>query len=278
MRVLVVGSSSFVGKNIISTLRAFQHDILGLQRSALSTEADYTVFSWALGQPIPSEILGTINWIVFCAHDVKSEANNREGYRILLSNLDQHSKIKSIYISSFSAFSEAPSTYGRIKFELENEFIKRHHFVVRPGLVIGQGGLFQDLYKSILGYPIVPIIGFQNAPISFVDAKDLSLFIKDIIEKAPEKKEFNVFNSEYTTQVDLARAIKCSAGKPFLFLRLPIFCFEFVVFIGQILKIKLPITKENLEGYKKNTTVSRNSDIEWLEGYKARQISEIVKI
>ena len=218
MKVIVVGSSSFVGENIISTLKTCLFEIVGLQRRPASNRTDYKVISWNLGQQIPAELLATCDWIIFCAHDVKNSDNNTTGYQILLNQIEQFPQLKSIYVSSFSAFENAPSAYGRIKYSLETEFIKRNSFVVRPGLVIGRGGLFQDLYRSILNYPIVPIIGFQDTPISYVDVLDLSLFIKEIMGKNPDKKEFNVFNKDLTTQVQLAHAIKKSAKKTFLFL------------------------------------------------------------
>ena len=60
----------------------------------------------------------------------------------------------------------------------------------------------------------------------------------------------------------MARAIKVSQNKSFFYLKVPLFLIELVVSIAEVLKIKLPISKENIKGLKKNTQVLRVSNLE----------------
>lgn len=263
MKVLIVGSSSFLGKTLVAMLPASNFKVVGFQRKKLIDSTKMETYTWSLGQALPEETLADADWAVFCAHDFENPELTQEGYDILRRQF-QDKKIKCIFISSYSAFKDAPGEYGKSKYNIETLFLEQGHYVVRPGLILGPGGMFVNLVNNILKLPIVPIIGFNNVPIFSIGVTDLCRFLVKIIETTPEKKEFNAFYSHPYTQVELAKAVKRSRGKTLLYLRLPLFLFEMAVFIFEVLKIKPPITKENLKGYRRNTIEFRTTDIEFI--------------
>lgn len=278
MNILVVGSSSFLGKHLISFLLNHSYSISGLQRrSTFDSDSRGKYVSWQLGEPIPDSLLESSDWIVFCAHDLEDAKKTIVGYDLILKQLERFPALKCVYISSYSAFEDAPGDYGQAKYYIEKQFLKRGNHVVRPGLIVGNGGLFAQLYKNILKFPIVPIVGFNDAPIFYIGVQDLAEFIEKIIFTNPKKKEFEAFYQEALTQVELGHAIKKQNKTKFFYIRLPILFFEIIVFCFGILKLKAPISKENLKGYKKNTAIVRSSDFLFLKEDHSKKIDDLLK-
>src|SRR3990167_8381358 len=68
-----------------------------------------------------------------------------------------------IFISTISAYVGARSLYGRVKYQLEQTFLreKLRGAIVRPGLVIHEPlrGIAATMNRFVKRYPIVPLIG-----------------------------------------------------------------------------------------------------------------------
>lgn len=276
MKILIIGSSSFLGKTLATLLlSSLSAKVVGFQRKASTDLSSLETHPWSLGQPLPEVSLTEADWAVFCAHDFENPELTQMGYATLLQQF-KATRTKCIFISSYSAFKDAPGDYGKSKYDIETKFLQQGHYVVRPGLIMGPGGMFINLVNNILKFPIVPIIGFNNAPIFSIGVTDLCQFLAKIITTAPEKKEFNVFYNHPYTQIELARAVKKSRGKPLLYLRLPLILFEIAVLVFEFFKIKPPITKENLKGYRRNTNEFRNTDIDFIGITKSPELYDFL--
>ncbi|NUM60010.1 MAG: NAD(P)-dependent oxidoreductase [Bdellovibrionaceae bacterium] len=266
MKVLVLGASSFVAKSVFKYFNNSQKfEFIGMQRKLLTENTSTTNKGsslWALGNAIPENILESCDWIFHCAHDFNSAEINLVGGHKLIQQLKKFPEKKVIFISSYSAFADADSDYGKIKYQLENLFLENGHYILRPGLIVGEGGMFFKLFKSILKYPIVPIIGQGLSPISYLAINDLCLALEFIMSNKPLKKDFNLFSKNFINQIEMARAIKISQNKSFFYLKVPLIIIELVVSLAEGLKIKLPISKENIKGLKKNTQILRVSNLE----------------
>jgi nucleoside-diphosphate-sugar epimerase len=69
-----------------------------------------------------------------------------------------------VFISTISAFSGARSAYGQAKLQVEQAVLDAGGIVLRLGLVMGDGGMFGNLRKTVAKAKIVPMIGSGNAP------------------------------------------------------------------------------------------------------------------
>ncbi len=119
-------------------------------------------------------------------------------------------------LSSYSAGPGAESEYGRAKFEMERIFTT----VLRPGLVIGAGGLYQKQRAALLRMPIVPVIGDGSQPTAVIR---LEHFLKAATVVIEEERTgaFNLFYEPQPGYRELVRAIKTGAGQRAMFLPIP---------------------------------------------------------
>lgn len=119
---------------------------------------------------------------IHCAYVKGQEELNIKGTMQYLETARQAGVKKSIFISSMSAHDEALSAYGKQKFQLEKEFTG-NDAVVRPGLVIGEGGLFFETVNHIKTKGFVPLIAGGRQPLYTTYIEDLANALNIIIEK-----------------------------------------------------------------------------------------------
>jgi NADH dehydrogenase len=74
-------------------------------------------------------------------------------------------KARLVFVSSQTARPDAPTAYGRSKWQVEQEVLKAGHVVVRPGLVYGgpARGVFGKLVGLVQRWPLLP--AFLPAPV-----------------------------------------------------------------------------------------------------------------
>jgi NADH dehydrogenase len=262
MRVFIFGINSFVGRGIAKYLINEGVEVGGTyRRNPPDLGASIFLLKYEIGATINVEFLKAYNWIIHCAFDFSEKNSNVSGIQKLLENIAQYSQARHIFISSLSANEFAISSYGRSKYELEKTFERSGHYVVRPGLVIGPGGIFDKIYKTIKKSPILPVIGSGAAPIFFIGADRLISCILRIIQTVPKQKVFNLCSEKPTNQIALAKAIKQYNRGIFCFVKLPISFFEIAIKLCEFIGISPPISRENLAGYKVNTNLNYHSDI-----------------
>lgn len=90
---------------------------------------------------------------------------------------------KFIFISSQTARGDSPTSYGRVKWRIEQDVLSSGGWVVRPGQVYGghKGGLFGLLTTLVRKFPIIPV--FLPAPnIQPIHVVDLVIGLLRLIE------------------------------------------------------------------------------------------------
>src|SRR5262245_18175416 len=99
---------------------------------------------WQMGDPIPVTALDGVDVVIHTAHDFTPSAinTNVKGTLAMEGAAAIAGVERQILISSLSARPDAISEYGRSKLMQEEHFIRNNHTIVRPGTVLGIGGLF----------------------------------------------------------------------------------------------------------------------------------------
>lgn len=209
MKVLVTGSSGFIGRALALRLAADGHHVLAGGRAAVSdwpsTSGRIESVRLALGGTLPPELLSGLSVVFHLAHDMTpgNGSLNREGTTAWMEQAREAGVPLQVYFSSYSARSDAPSEYGRVKHALERYAQDTiGAVVVRPGLVIGRGGSFGAMLRLMRQWPIVPVPG-----------GNLQVFITglpQLIERtvgitSASTREYNIFRREPVTLADLLR-------------------------------------------------------------------------
>lgn len=156
---------------------------------------------------------------------------------------------KKIFISSVSADKNAPGIYGRQKAELEQVFVAQGGTAVRPGLIIGNGGLFADMRDYLRKKKNIPLFNGGAQPLQTVFVHDLVLAIEKLISSdlkgvftfcEHDPVHYKEFYSELCRQLHV---------KP-RFISIPFWVAGCMVSCANAVGITLPVNHDNLQGLK----------------------------
>jgi nucleoside-diphosphate-sugar epimerase len=167
--IAVTGANGYIGRRIVSHLRASGGDAIALvrhpQAAGLPSGIDPPARRYALGEPLEPSTLDGIETVIHAAWDLSSRGVavrdvNVRGSLPLLDELAARGG-RAVLVSSLAAFAGARSLYGQAKFELERLVLERGGVVVRPGIVFGVdgGGLFGAMAAAISRRSFVPLVG-----------------------------------------------------------------------------------------------------------------------
>ena len=97
---------------------------------------------------------------------------------------------RQILMSSISARPDAVSEYGRTKLAEEEYFIRNNHTIVRPGTVLGKGGLFGKIAGVMQSFPVLPLLDGGRARMTVIGVHDLCRALEAILQ-IHEAKQYN---------------------------------------------------------------------------------------
>src|SRR5690606_37343363 len=90
---------------------------------------------------------------------------------------------KILFLSSLSAHPEAQSIYGQAKFQLESTLDVSRHLVIKPGVVIGPGGLFLRMLRLLARLRFALLFWGGKQPVYSVALDDLTSSCVRLIEQ-----------------------------------------------------------------------------------------------
>lgn len=172
--------------------------------------------------------------------------------------------IPAIFISSYSAYPDFPTSYGRNKAAAEVAFRMSGQTIVRPALVLGPGGLFADIIRRSLHSRVLPLPNGGRDSIEYVHVEDCVLGIIKLAEQSI-KGEHN-FSGGSIPLMSVVRLVTAAAGsKPPFTIPIPT---DLLIAATLPLSILAPIRKlrRNLLGYRENSRRRRTSDLLALNG------------
>jgi nucleoside-diphosphate-sugar epimerase len=165
MRIAVTGSSSGIGKQLVSKIFELGHTAIPVGRMQVNL--------WELGEALPRNL--HIDALIHLAHDRSLSLEKNIQAALALCNSFDGPKV---FLSSFSAHSKSISIYGRSKYEIENVFARFNGCSLRAGVVYGNnvGGFFAQIEKLVKKSLIVPI-PYRGQPLLF------TTYIGDLINE-----------------------------------------------------------------------------------------------
>jgi nucleoside-diphosphate-sugar epimerase len=280
MKIFITGINGFLGSHLASHLIKNGHLVSGFSRAKKVTKdlngnvGNY--HSYHLLKPIP-DFFKNQDIIIHAAHSIIKNnyfSTNVRGTKDLYFKALQSGVKTQIFISSYSAKKNSPSKYSVVKYELEDFFLQNSQPVIKPGLVLGKGGLLKSIYSSITKLPLVPLAGSGKFKIPVVSVPVLLSAILHIIN-SPQPETFNIFNQHRVTLREIANLIKRESCSKTFFLPIP---FKPLLFFSRIiekLKIPFPFTSDGLLGLKQFETIKLSSDLPKL-GIKQEPIEAII--
>jgi NADH dehydrogenase len=250
MKVFISGLNGFVAGRLAIHFQAAGIDVTGSSRTPSAIAGSWI---WTLGDPPDPERVRGIDVLIHCAHDFTRGAkqSNIDGTTALAETARRAEVKRQIFISTLSARPDAVSEYGSSKYALERYFLERGDTIVRPGTVIGKGGLFGKMAGMIRTKAILPLVDGGNGPMTVIGIGDLCKALQGILARA-EPREYNLYYPEKPPLKDILVRLRAKLGRSTIFIPAPAWMLLVPLTILRWLHIRTPIDLENLKGYMKS--------------------------
>lgn len=254
MKVFVTGVRGFIGGRLAKRLHDAGHCVSG---SGSSPRREHEIAPWLVhyrttplaADPDPRQLEGH-DWVIHCAHSPGpgQERLNIAGTRRMTSAARAAGVHQQVFLSSFSAREDATHGYGFVKHELEQHFASAGWVVVRPGLVLGDGGLFRRLVGVVRRFPVIPVPGGGRRPVPVVGIADFLQATCHIVETdAPGS--FSLCYETRPPLVELLDLVAQSLHRGRLFLSLPDKVVRVGLALASLCGLRLGVDAGNLAGY-----------------------------
>jgi NADH dehydrogenase len=280
VKVFVTGIAGFIGSALAEHLSERGHNVIGSVSSAekMAAASRYTeqCFVMPLNEEFDPNNFRGVNTMVHCAHDLRAgkSAINKEGTeKFALAAMVEGVKHQ-VYIGSYSAHEQATSEYGKTKLVLEKFFLNLGQTVVKPGVVVGNGGIFQKMSAFVQKYPVVPLIDGGRGRMPIVGIRDLTGALAQLVEQ-PRPGCFRLYNEEQVTFKELLDEIKKTGKSKAVTIAVPYQAVYVGLWLAGKLRLPLQVDLGNLQGFKANQSIQEGSDLDQFIPHPS-SLSEVV--
>lgn len=260
--VLVTGATGMLGQALCRHLDRLGYEVRALVRrpqdwSHTGAMTDIRPFRFELGGELDeSAFEDQPAALIHCAWAMRgpirtgAAVDNLVAFEALRGMAHRRRCRRFVFISSLSAHAGALSEYGRDKLKAEQELDLEKDLVVRPGLIIGRGGLFGRLRAQIRRRPLVPLFYGGRQEIQHIALDDVCTGIGHALA-GDLVGRIDIAHPEATGIRAFYSAVAASVGCSCRFIRLPGSLILSLLrgFERQSL-LTLSVTSENLLGLK----------------------------
>jgi nucleoside-diphosphate-sugar epimerase len=283
MNVFITGIQGFIAGHLSSFLQGPGYRLFGSSSKA-STGAtgqfpEGKVYPYKLGEPVDETMFDGMEVMIHCAHDFAKGAlrKNIEGTIALAESAIKQGVKQQIFISSLSSRPDAQSEYGKAKYEIERYFIKGKGIIIRPGTVLGIGGLFGRMARVVKSFPVVPLLDGGQANMYVIGIDDLCRAINQVLKTPDPKAEYNLYLPEKVTLREILTTLRDQLKRKTIFIPLPSKMLIWPLAVLNTIGLKLPVDIDNLRGFIKSQAMPYPSDLQKVIG-PYQSMKEILKI
>jgi nucleoside-diphosphate-sugar epimerase len=249
MKIAITGSNGFIGSALKETCIQEGIETIGLCRNPTANDTLFDLNDPMTFKNIPNDVTALVHAAYATqAKDLKKSSQaNIKGSKSLF-DFCHKAHIPIIFLSSCSAHENARSFYGRSKYQLEKHLLATDT-IVRPGFVIGDGGIYKRLENSIKTLKFAPLFWGGQQHLQIVHLDELVQGIITVIKKKLSGAYTLAHPTPYPIKDFYALIFKKLGLKP-RFVKLPGDLVLVALKIAGALRIPLPLTSENLFGLK----------------------------
>ena len=264
--ILLTGASGFIGVALARAMLARGWRVVGVGRA--NAPIDDPAFEWRrldlAADDLPADLFTNVDVLIHGALLRPGAAagaftSNLRAAANLLDAAIGNGVAEALFISSMAADGDALSQYGQQKYAIERMFLERGFFCVRPGLVIGNGGLFHALATYLAKHAYVPLIdgGRQSLETIYID--DCVEMLVDALQKPLPNGVYAVAAEQPIAYRRLCLLLAQHLSVKPIFVPVPFFIANLGLSVAQMLHVPLPIDRDNLLGLRgmKPTPIER---------------------
>lgn len=242
-----------MGSHLLRSFADRGHRVVAFGRDRLGVPPAFEFRSYDLDRGLPAAALTAVDVLIHGAFipAVRTEKDAAERNIRATRDLSDAARMagaKFVFLSTLSARPEAKSRYGIHKYASELMLADSGALIIRPGLVVGDGGLIRSLFRSLRS-GIVPLIDAGTQSVQVVGTEDLAMAIGTAIA-GELRGRHNVCATEAVSIAEMARSL----GERFhlrpRYITVPWAPAYAVARLAERLGITLPLTTESLLGLR----------------------------
>ncbi|HAS43997.1 MAG TPA: hypothetical protein DCS93_26200 [Microscillaceae bacterium] len=254
--IIITGANGLIGSFLVNFFAQKQWRVKAFARNPIidnSPLVEYHPFE--MPNKINENAFVGADYLIHCAvakytrRTPDADKVNIQGTQKLLELSRKHKLKRFVFFSTMSAHAQAQSHYGKHKLYLESVFDLSQDVILKPGLVLGNGGLFETIKNTIQKSKIIPLVGGGHQPIQTIHIQQLAEAI-DLILKKSLTGIFYLGENQPITLKQLHQALAIHLGLKRRFLALPTLGVGIALKTIDFLRIPTAITYENLLGLK----------------------------
>jgi nucleoside-diphosphate-sugar epimerase len=264
LNIVITGANGFIGSYLTAFLSSKGHQVYALVHH-LYKQAPKNVKYRAFDlKSFASDVIPNDTDIVIHAAYIPfikgvTQVNINEIATSRLYKIAKRKNVsKFIFLSSLSATDDAISEYGKSKYNISKIIDKETDLVLKPGLVIGNGGLYKRIDSLIRNSKIIPLIGGGKQPLQYILIENLAQIIESAISKNISG-EYSLAHNDSILMKDLYLYISKNIDKKTVLIPFPYLFADLAFGLIRLFKINIGISEENYLGLK-NMKLNEISD------------------
>ncbi|OJJ18328.1 hypothetical protein BKI52_26280 [marine bacterium AO1-C] len=254
--IIITGASGFIGSFLVNFFAQKQWQVKAFARKPIDHSSGLVeYYPFEMPDKVDENAFVATDYLIHCAvaKHTRGTPNadhiNIKGTQRLLELSQKYGVKKFVFFSTMSAHAQVKSHYGKHKLHLESIFDSNQDVILKPGLVLGNGGLFATIRNTIQKSQFIPLVGGGSQPIQTIHIQQLAEVVTLILEKSFSGK-FYLGESQAITLRQLYEAIAANSGIRRRFVTLPSFLVGTALRTIELLRIPTTISYENLLGLK----------------------------
>jgi nucleoside-diphosphate-sugar epimerase len=266
MRILIFGASGFIGAHLTRYASSAGHEVVALCRSGRVAGFSGECLKWSFGKQLTTSTMEAVSCAIHLAHDF----NGTDGARLTLketlanvSRLRAAGVERQIFFSSYSAGEHATSLYGRTKMMIEIGLGATDDIIiVRPGLVLGEGGIYGRICKWARRLPVIPLPDGGYGQVPVIDVVRLCRATLLIVEATAPDRECNLFERQPLILRQLVLDAAAKVGRKPWIVNVPTSLIILGLRFATAMRLPLPVNADNLQGFMANQVAMHKSTLQ----------------
>ena len=221
MRVLVTGSTGFLGRRVVEALHADGHEVRCLVRTpGFEDRLQYrdldvhygSVSDMAALRPAIYDLDAVVHLVAIIRErgTATFDSVNRQGTQNVAMASAEAGVRHYVQVSAIGAHDQSPYPYLRSKGQGEAEVITSGtpYTIIRPSILFGLGDEFITTLAAVVkAFPVVPIIGTGSNLLHPISVEDVAHCISIILRDEPTMAPVEIGGPEYLSYLDIVRIL-----------------------------------------------------------------------
>jgi nucleoside-diphosphate-sugar epimerase len=269
--IVITGANGFIGNAFVNFFAKKEFAVIALVRKIPNDKIPNITYKiYEMESESEMNFLNENSILIHCAY-LKSEKLiysqdiNLFAGKHLINEARRKNIQNCVFMSSISVESTSGAYYSNQKKQLENLFLQNNNLIVRPSLVIGNGGLFLKTILTLRKTKILPLINGGKQPIFYVGIDDLVQYVFYCLDNNINHIQ-QVTNPKSINYKDFYLQIAKSYQFKIILIPIPVLLMKLLVYLNSFLP-KPIITQDNLKGLLKVPTLNfeNKNDFEFEE-------------